>query len=120
MLNGTSLSDKISTKSMLEKMNYLSVNQMNAQIKLNEMWKSVHVPNYPTKSTSISRSDEVVNTRAVSAGLLKEPKSTNASQRIFLNDAIHIWNKAPMSITHCVSLFAAKKVIKSFVKSLPI
>ena len=38
-LNGTTVKDKISTKSMLDKFGFLSVNQMNAQIKLTEGWK---------------------------------------------------------------------------------
>ena len=47
ILNGTRISEKISTKSMLVKFKMLSVNQMMAQIKLIEMWKTTHVANYP-------------------------------------------------------------------------
>ena len=100
-------------------MNFLSVNQMNAQIKLNEMWKSVHVPMYPTKTSTIARSEDV-STRAVPAGILKENKTTNTSQRTFLKDAVHIWNKAPKHIIQCDSLAGAKRAVKRFVKSLPI
>ena len=50
VLNNSRISDKISTKFMLSKFNLLSVNQMNAQIKLTEIWKSVNVKNYPIKS----------------------------------------------------------------------
>ena len=38
-LNGSRIKDQISTKSMLLKFKIISVNQMNAQIKLSEMWK---------------------------------------------------------------------------------
>ena len=71
-LNCSLISDKISTKSMLAKFNMLSVSQMNAQTKLNEMWKSVHFSNYPAKTQFLLRHDEAVNTRSISAGLLKE------------------------------------------------
>ena len=53
-------------------MNMLSVNQMNAQIKLIEMWKSVHDVNYPVKTVPLHRTGDVGNTWAVSAGQLKE------------------------------------------------
>ena len=49
MLNETRISDKISTKSIPLQLNMLSVNQINAQLKLTEMWKAKHVPNYPIK-----------------------------------------------------------------------
>ena len=120
VLNDTRISDKISIKSMLTSMNMISVNQINAQIKICEMWKSSHIPNYPIKTEPLQRSVEVANTRVVSLGHLKEGKLTNASQNFFLNDAMHIWNKTPISIKQCVSLYGAKKAIKAFVSALPI
>ena len=42
-----SKSDKISTKSLLTKFNLLSVNQLAAQIKLQETWKSINIQKYP-------------------------------------------------------------------------
>ena len=45
-LNKTRISDKVSTSSMLKKLNMCSVNQLNAKIKLTEMWKSVNIPNH--------------------------------------------------------------------------
>ena len=42
MLNNVKLSDKQSTSSLLKKVNMLSVNQINAQIKLTEIWKAVN------------------------------------------------------------------------------
>ena len=86
-----------------------SVNQINAQIKLNEMWKSTHVNKYSVKTDSVTRSSEVSITRAVSAGQLKEVLLSNSSQRTFLNDAIHIWNKAPAALTQNESRYSAKK-----------
>ena len=45
-INNTKVKDKISIKSMLSKFGLLSVNQLAAQIKLTEVWKSIHVENY--------------------------------------------------------------------------
>ena len=90
VLNGTKISDKVSTKSMLLKFKIKSVNQINAQIKLNEMWKSVNIVNYPIKTNFLTRVDDVAQTRAVTNGLLKETLATNSSQRSFIHDATHI------------------------------
>ena len=98
----------------------LSVNQMNAQIKLNEIWKSVHVHNYPIKTTALKRGDEAVNTIAVSLGVLIEAKMTSTSERVFINDAIHIWNCPPVAIKTISSTTIVKKAIRGCVSSLPI
>ena len=90
----------------------LSVNQINVQIKLSELWKSTGIPNYPIKTEQVNRSDDVVNTRAVTNGQLKEALLTNSSQKTFLNDALHIWNKCPINIKQCESLYSAKRRLK--------
>ena len=90
MLNGTRIADKISIKSMLTKLKIKSVNQINAQIKLSEMWKSVNLINYPIKTNLVTRPDVNVQTRALSNGQLQEVLTTNSSQRSFINDATHI------------------------------
>ena len=46
-LNGTKLRDKISTKHLLSKFDMMSVNQLNAQVKLLEIWKALNMDNYP-------------------------------------------------------------------------
>ena len=52
------ISDKIITKSMLEKHNMLSVNQINAQIKITELWKVVNDEDHPFKiNKAISESE---------------------------------------------------------------
>ena len=41
-------------------------------------------------------------------------------QKTCVSDLIHIWNRAPKSVTDSKTLYQAKRVIKSFVTSLPI
>ena len=105
---------------MLKKFKIISVNQINAQIKLNEMWKSVNISNYPIVTNAVSRIEEVAQTRAVSSGQLIEERVTNLSERSFIHDAMHIWNKAPSNIKECKSYSSAKKAIKMYVLNLPI
>ena len=59
-LNGSRISDQISNKSMLVKFKILSVNQMNAQIKLSEMWKSINIENYPLKTELLEMQVDVL------------------------------------------------------------
>ena len=47
MLNGSSKTEHITSKSLLEKFNLPSVNQLAAEIKLIEAWKIMNVPEYP-------------------------------------------------------------------------
>ena len=48
-LNGNILEDKVCTSKIFNDLNLLSVNQLNAQIKIREVWKSLKNENYPTK-----------------------------------------------------------------------
>ena len=105
---------------MLTKFNLLSVNQINVQIKLTEIWKSVSTANYPITTSTVQRSNNVMTTRAATIGTLQEAKITTKSERTFLNDAIHIWNLAPSSIKNCTTIYSVKKAIKAFVSTLPV
>ena len=48
-INKSKISDKISIRTMLEKFDLVSVNQLAIQIKLIEVWKSINVPDHPLK-----------------------------------------------------------------------
>ena len=122
-LNKTKISDQISTRSILIKHNQLSVNQLNAQMKLCEMWKANNVSNYPTKVFKRSVNDESRSTTRSSTlglGVLLESGKTAFSQQTFIYDATNAWNKAPVNIKNCVSIISAKEAIREFVKSLPV
>ena len=50
-IHGSSLMDKISTKTIFKETDLLSINQLNAQIKLLEIWKSKNIASYPIHVT---------------------------------------------------------------------
>ena len=52
LLNNVSLSDRQPTKALLNKIEILSVNQLNASIKLTELWKAVNNADCPLKITN--------------------------------------------------------------------
>ena len=119
-LNGTRVKDMISIASLLKKFNLLSVNQLNANIKLVEIWKALNVDDYPLKIEQQSTNNHRVSTRADTKEKPIEIGKTVLTQKSCVSDAIRLWNSAPASISNCVTLSLAKLEIKKFVRQLPI
>ena len=67
-LNSKTLKDKIPTKVLIDQVNMLSVSQINAKIKLQEIWKALNIKNYPLKIPSQRASYEIINSRAMTGG----------------------------------------------------
>ena len=114
-MNGTKIADKISTKSILDKHDLLSVNQQNAQTKLLD-----NVKNYPIKVKKLVANDNRAMTCAITSGKLVEVSQTCVTINTFHNDAIKAWNLAPDTIKNSNTIWSAKKQIKIFVKTLPV
>ena len=55
LLNGKTLKDKIPTKTLLENAKLLSVNQINARIKLQEIWKILNIEEYHTQCKELKK-----------------------------------------------------------------
>ena len=105
---------------MLTKFNVLSVNQLNAQIKLLEIWKSLNVSNYPLKIKQQSSENNRVNTRADVSNRPVEFGLNELTRKTCISDAVRVWNNAPSTVTSSLTVYQAKKEIKTFVRSLPI
>ena len=122
MLNNVKLSDKQSTSSLLKRVNMLSVNQINAQIKLTEIWKAVNNVECPL---NIIKMKDVLPERPLRSkneteNNLLEIGLSEISKKTFINDGVRLWNSCPSVIKQSKSLFTAKKEIKKFVINLPI
>ena len=109
LLNNTRLKDKIRTKSIMMDLNMLSVNQINAQVKLLEMWKSTNDGTYPIQCTKQASTLGSRSTRAITRGDLVLTGHSVKTQSTFTYDAAKLWNKAPNNIKNCKTLFSAKK-----------
>ena len=120
LLNGKTLKDKIPTKTLLENAKLLSVNQINARIKLQEIWKILNIEEYPIKIKLNIIHDNQIATRAMTKRTPVELGNTNLLSKTCISDAIRIWNQAPMNIKSSTSLYSLKKSIWDFVKTLPI
>ena len=97
--------------SLLLKFGMLSVNQLNAQVKLDD---------YPLKIERQSTQSNGVSTRADSRGKPIGVGKSLLIQKSCISDAIHLWNMAPVSVTSSYSLYQAKKEIRKYVKQLPV
>jgi hypothetical protein len=119
ILDGALVSDRKSTKTLLDNQNMLSVNQIAAQIKLTEMWKASNDPQCPIKMKTRERQENAMETRSVTRGDLTEVGRSTREKKIMC-DAAKVWNKAPEKIRISKTLTTAKKAIREHCKSLPI
>jgi hypothetical protein len=82
-LNKTKISDKIRTTVIMEKLNLLSINQINAQIKLTETWKAINNDkDNKIKSLKITNKKEERNSRSASNGNLVEQGNSKLAKKI--------------------------------------
>ena len=119
-LHGSTLLDRISTKTIFKETNLSSINQLNAQIKLLEVWKSQNITSYPTKWKTRIEELKREGLKSINKPELIITGRTNIQSMTFINDAAKVWNNAPSVIKECTSMSSVKKLIKTFTKTLPI
>ena len=107
----------VSTSSLLTQTKMMSVNQLNGQIKIQEIWKALNIPGYPIQVAKQTVSDVGPSTRASSDGRLIEKGSSCLSQKTCLNDAVRLWNKLPLVVNQCDTFYQIKKQAKIFEKN---
>ena len=119
-VNGTSLIDRINTKTIFKDTKMLSVNQINAQIKLTEVWKSHNIKSYPIQWIKRNDVQKRSGLKSLNKPDLIISGLSNIQSHSFINDAARVWNEAPRQIKDSMTLSSAKKHIKSYVQTLPI
>ena len=109
---------------MLDKFKLLSVNQLAAQIKLTEVWKSVNVPGYPIviEPYNFSQSQQTINLelRPRPTRIFNDSSRLLVSKYSFNVGSARLWNLAPSAVTHALNLSAAKAAILDHAKVLPV
>ena len=73
----------------------MSVNQLNAQAKLLEVWKALNVPKYPLKIRKQSQQHKRVSTRADIKERPCDVERSANTKKTCISDAIRLWNLAP-------------------------
>ena len=116
LICGAVLEDRISIKKMLEKVGWLSLNQMAAEVRLIEVWKALHL------GTSLTNLFERIqgNTRQASQSRLKLGKNSTLRESSFLQPSAKLWNLAPLNVVEAKTESRARTAIREFVKSLPL
>ena len=82
-----------------------SVNQLNAQIKIQEVWKALNIKDYPIQLEKYSVNNTMISTRAnwLNLEIVQSPK------RHVFNDAVRLLNQLPNVINSCDTISQVKK-----------
>ena len=92
-MGGKSLLDKIPTEKILGEIKLMSVNQLNTQSKLQEVWKSINKKDYPIIWEKDSKLLDA-RTRSIQKDSLIVVGKGRKLQATFFSDAARLWNKA--------------------------
>ena len=122
LIDNSTLRDRRHIKDMLEKHNLPSMNQLAAQIKLTEAWKSINKESFLVKLVKQHPNlDQTTSkTRSTTTRMWNESARTMAGKESFVFDAAKLWNSAPKTITEAKTLCSAKNEIKRFCRTLPV
>ena len=122
MLNGSSKTDHVSTKHLLEKFNLPSVNQLAAEIKIIEAWKIMNVQGYPItldlNNPSRNTGDRMV--RETTTRHWKDYAKLKNSRESFNIDTAKLWNQVNSDIKSAENINIAKSRIKKYCRTLEI
>ena len=120
MLDRVTLKDHITSESLLIKYNLPSVNQLAAEIKLTEAWKTQNINNYPFKleANNPNRCDGDRIVRASTTKKWKDMSKSKAASVSISRDCAKLWNNAPADIINAKSLCEAKRLIKKYSRTL--
>ena len=105
---------------MLDKLEWLSLNQMSSEIRLIEVWKGLNVDNYCMNDIFEKAESNQGRTRSAGLNKLKNCFKTKIRENSFAYPSIQLWNAAPSEVTTADTEAKARKAIKLFVKTLPI
>jgi hypothetical protein len=121
-INNSKIRDRVSVTSLLQKYNLLSVNQLAAQIKLTEVWKSINIEGYPVVMDPYNRTlnSTTLDLRLQPTRTFDDTSRLATSKYSFNVDAARLWNLAPPDIRSAQTLAVAKKAILAHAKSLPV
>ena len=101
LINNTRIKDRITTESILKKFKLLSVNQLAAQIKLIEVWKSINREGYPIQLDPYNchLSQSGIELRPKLNRVFNDTTKLRLAESSFNRDAARIWNAAPADVT---------------------
>ena len=122
MLYGCTIRDRKSTKELLDSLKLPSVNQLAIEIKLTEVWKSIHDKDYPIqmKRNIVDGGENNRTLRPSTIRELTDNAKTKIGEESFCISAAKIWNSAPEKVKESKTIREAKRNIKEFCKNMPV
>ena len=119
-LCNTRRSKHTSIESMLEKLGWLSVNQLSCEIRLIEVWKALNQENHCHNNLFEKTITNQGITRSAGLNRLKIGFKSKLRENSFSFPSTQVWNSAPADVTTAVTESQARAAIRKFVKTLPI
>ena len=117
LLNKCKLEDKVSIEKMLENLEWLSINQLSAEIRLIEAWKAANSEGYCLGETLVKQHKRGYATRSNDVVLFDLGANDIHGSTGFVNTTAKLWNRSPVEIKKASTLDQAKREIRKFVKS---
>ena len=109
-----------SIQSMLEKLGWLSLNQMCAEVRLIEVWKGLNLENYCLEDMFEKADSAKLNVRNSSRNRLKSSFKSRLRENSFHYPSVRLWNAAPEEVTNAMTETSARTAIRKHVLTLPI
>ena len=123
LLTNKNWEDHASIREMLEELKWSSINQLCAETRLIEAWKTVHEEEYCMQDVlSIKKKSEQMTMATRSSGTerLEQGVINKFTNGRFVNPTARIWNECPKEIKEEIKFERAKVLIKEYCKTLPI
>ena len=120
LLCNTRRQQHTSIQSMLEKVGWLSINQLACEVRLLEVWKALNQDEYCLKDI-FERVNNQVNTRSNNQVKLKASFKTRLRENSFQFPSVQLWNAAPSEVTEAKTESQARAAIRKHVQlTIPI
>ena len=112
--------DRVSTQELMVRSGLTPINQLVAEVKLFEVWKSLREPPFTLGAlfNPIQKTTQMV-TKSSNRETLKVPGKSKVSQSGFAASGAILWNSAPSALHEAKTRHQAKRIIKEFVRTLP-
>ena len=109
-----------SIESMLEKLGWLSLNQLACEIRLIEVWKALNNEDHCLSNFFEKATTNEGRTRSAGTNKLKNHFKSKIRENSFTYPSIQLWNTAPDEVTTAATESSARNAIKEYVRTLPI
>ena len=121
LLTNNKRQDHARVADMLEELKWLSINQLCAETRLLEAWKTVHQEDYCIKDIlQVKKKSKHMSTRSNEQTMFEQGKENRFASGSFVQKTTQIWNAAPKNVKEATTIQQAKKMIRQYVKTLPL